>query len=73
MEPYSLIKEELTIGKQDVIFRVSRIIIPVVLQQKAVDIAHESNQSVSKTKALLREKVWFSGLRNLLNELLHLI
>ena len=39
--------------------------IPKSLQRKAVDIAHESHQRISKTKALLREKVWFSGIDEL--------
>ena len=39
--------------------------IPRSLQMKAVDVAHESHQGISKTKALLREKVWFSGIDEL--------
>ncbi len=41
------------------ILRGSRIFI---LQQKAIDIAHESHQGLVKTKSLLREKVWFPGI-----------
>ena len=70
VKPYRLIKDELTIGKQNVILRGSRIIIPAVLQQKAVDVAHESHQGISKTKALLREKVWFSGIDALVKQTL---
>ena len=35
------------------------------MQQKAIDIAHESHQGLSKTKALLREKIWFLGIDEL--------
>ena len=35
------------------------------MQKKAVDIAQESHQGIYKTKALLREKVWFSGIDEL--------
>ena len=69
VKPYRLIKDELTIGKQNVILRGSKIVIPTSLQQKAVDIAHESHQGISKTKALLREKVWFSGIDKLVKKL----
>ena len=68
VKPYRLIKDELTIGKQNVIFRGSKIAIPTSLQQKAVDIAHESHQGISKTKALLREKAWFSGIDELVKK-----
>ena len=69
VKPYRLIKDELMIGKQNVILRGSKIVIPTSLQQKAVDIAHESHQGISKTKALLREKVWFSGIDKLVKKL----
>ena len=59
MKQYKPIKDEITIGCNNIILRGSRIIIPDALHQRAVDIAHESHQGISKTKALLREKVWF--------------
>ena len=65
VKPYRQFKDELTIGKQNVVLRGSKIVIPESLQKKAVDIAHESHQGISKTKALLREKVWFSGIDEL--------
>ena len=59
LKQYKMIKEELTIGAQNVILRGSRIVIPQSLQQRIIDIAHESHQGLSKTKAMIREKVWF--------------
>ena len=35
------------------------------MQQRAVDIAHESHQGLSKIKALLRTKIWFPGIDDL--------
>ena len=32
---------------------------PTPLQKRAVQIAHEGHQGIAKTKALIREKVWF--------------
>eukprot|EP00795_Rhopilema_esculentum_P005121 gene5121-biopygen179 len=62
---YRAIKEELSIGAQNIILRGSRIVIPLSLRQKAIDIAHESHQGLSKTKAMIREKVWFPKIDDL--------
>ena len=59
LKQYKMIKEELTIGAQNVILRGSRIVIPESLRQRAIDIAHESHQGLSKTKAMIREKCGF--------------
>ena len=55
-------KDDNTIGKSNIILRWTRIVIPNSPQQKAIDLAHESHQGLSKTKALLREKVWFPAI-----------
>ena len=68
LKPYRLIKDELTIGAQGIILRGSRIVIPRSLYQRAIDIAHENHQGLSKTKALLREKVWFPGIDDLVQK-----
>ena len=61
VKQYKPIKDEITIGCNNIILRGSRIIIPDARHQRAVDIDHESHQGISKTKAL-REKVWFFGM-----------
>ena len=70
LKPYRCIKDELTIGAQGVILRGTRIIVPSSFHQRAIDIAHENHQGLSKTKALLREKVWFPGIDELAQETL---
>ena len=35
------------------------LVVPASLQERIVDIAHEGHLDIVKTKALLREKVWF--------------
>ena len=57
--PYKAIKDELTISSHNIVLRGSRIVIPESLQQRSVDLAHESHQGLVKTKALLREKYGF--------------
>lgn len=60
LKPYKLVSDELTVSTgNDIILRGTRIVIPAALQQRALQIAHESHQGMAKTKALLREKVWF--------------
>jgi hypothetical protein len=53
------VKDELTVTSKGVVLRGTRIVLPQSLQQRAVDIAHVTHLGLSKTKALIREKVWF--------------
>ena len=55
-------KEELTVTPKGVIFRGTRIVISNILQQRAIDLAHTSHLSITKTKSLIREKIWFPGI-----------
>ena len=64
VKQYKPIKDEITVGSNNIILRGSRIIIPYALRQRAIDIAHESHQVISKTKALLRKKCGFSEWMN---------
>ena len=41
MKPYRNIKGELTVAPQNIVLRGSRIVIPTILQQKAIDLAHD--------------------------------
>ena len=45
--------------------RGSRIVTPLTLRQRLVNIAHESHCGVSKTKSIMRDKVYFPGLDEL--------
>ena len=69
LTPYQPIKEELTVAL-GVKLHSTRIIIPLSLQQRAVDIAHKNHQGLSKTKALLQEKIWFPGIDELAQQTL---
>ena len=46
----------------------NRIVIPQALAQRIVDIAHEGHQGMTKTKQLLREKVWFPSMDTLVEK-----
>ena len=57
------VRDELTIASNAKLLMIgSRIVIPSLLQERAVALAHEGHQGISKTKSLLREKVWFGGI-----------
>lgn len=48
--------------KSGVILKDNRIVIPKSLQQRILDLAHETHQGIVKTKLMLREKVWWPGI-----------
>lgn len=55
---YAKVKTELT-DTGTVLLKGNKLILPTKLQDKAIDIAHENHQGIVKTKALMREKIWF--------------
>ena len=65
VEEYKHIKDELSITSHGLILRGTRIVVPLSLHQRAVEIAHEAHLGIQKTKALLREKVWFPKIDNI--------
>ena len=62
LDSFRRVSLELCVTANGLILRGSRIVIPEVLQQHVVNLAHEGHQGINKTKALLREKVWFPGI-----------
>ena len=58
---YAHVKDELcTYG--ELLLRGSRIVVPKVLRDKVVRLAHEGHQGVVKTKYRLRSKMWWPGM-----------
>ncbi|XP_065068432.1 uncharacterized protein K02A2.6-like [Rhopilema esculentum] len=69
LQPFRAIKHEISVDlTNNILLRGTRIIIPESLQRHVIKIAHEGHQGTAKTKALLREYVWFPKLENLVNE-----
>ena len=62
------VKDELSVTEDQVVARGDRLVIPVSLQAKVIDLAHEGHQGICKTKSLLRSKVWFPNLDKLCEE-----
>lgn len=66
---YMNISEELTTTQDDdLVIRGSRIVIPSSLQSRTVNLAHKGHQGIVRTKALIREKVWFYGIDKAVEE-----
>ena len=56
--PFYQIRDELSSNK-GLLLKGHCIIIPTNLRTKVLNLAHEQHQGIGKTKALLREKVWW--------------
>ena len=74
--PYSLreyknIFNELTLTDEGIILRGNLIVIPHKLQKHILALAHVGHQGIVKTKALVRSKVWFSGITNQIEKMIH--
>ena len=59
--PYRLLRDEITVvGK--LVMRGMRIVIPVSLRERVLELAHEGHQGIVKTKDRLRSKVWWPNM-----------
>ena len=67
-DAYKRVKEEISCTESGILLRGSRIIIPEALTQRAVDLAHAGHQGIVKTKALIREKIWFPGIDSMVEK-----
>ena len=57
------VRTELTVSENDdVLLKSTRVVIPASLRKRAVDLAHEGHQGLTKTKQLIREKIWFPSI-----------
>ena len=66
----NMIKDKLSINSdENVLVRGTRLVIPKALQKRIVQLAHEEHLGVVKTKLLIREKVWFSGIDSLVTHI----
>ena len=53
------VRDELTVHNDNILLRDHRIILPKVLRDRAIYVAHEGHQGMAKTKSFLRSKVGF--------------
>ena len=69
LRPYFQIRHQLS-TKQGILMKDHQIIIPKTLRHRTLQLAHQHHQGISKTKALLREKVWWPGMASQVDELI---
>ena len=67
VKDFKKVKDEISVCN-GVLLRGNRIILPAILQATAVDLAHAGHQGIVKTKALIREKLWFPGIDKMVEE-----
>ena len=67
-QDYARVIGEISVTEDGLVMRGEKLILPVSLRKRAVMIAHEGHQGMSKTKSLLRTKVWFPKMDQMVNE-----
>ena len=60
---------ELSVTEDGLVMRGERLVLPEKLQSRALKIAHEGHQGKTKTKSLLRTKVWFPKMDNMVEQM----
>ena len=58
-------RKELSVSAEGVVLKGKQIVLPKSLHTTAVKLAHTGHQGIVKTLGLLRQKVWFRGMNNL--------
>ena len=56
------VQDELVLLEKGIILKLTKVVIPVTLQEHATQLANEGHQGIIKTKQLMQEKVWFVGI-----------
>ena len=65
---YSRVIGELAVTDDGLVMRGDKLVLPVSFRKRAVMIAHQGHQGMTKTKGLLRTKVWFPKMDQMVNE-----
>ncbi|XDV12346.1 hypothetical protein PO909_001044 [Leuciscus waleckii] len=61
LQPYCNVRNELSV-KDNVVFRDTRLVVPVTLRHTLITLTHESHQGIVRTKQRLRELYRFPGM-----------
>lgn len=70
LQSYRSIQDELVIHNENILMRDNGIVMPRTLCDRAVRIAHEGHQGISKTKAFIPSKIWFPGINDRVDTLI---
>ena len=66
LKQFFKVKDQLTI-KSGIILKDLKIVIPKELQKRVLKIAHEGHQGMTKTKLIVRGKVWWPGIDQIMH------
>ena len=66
---YKQVYHELNVTK-GIILRAQRILIPLCLRRRIVELAHVGHQGIVKTKRLIRSRVWYPGIDSQVEDLI---
>ena len=72
LQSFRAVKDELSVSFSDcgaAVMRGKRLVIPYSLQNRTLELAHKGHQGITKTKALLRSKVWFPMMDNMVENI----
>lgn len=70
VKPYAKIINEFAITSDGLVMRGTRLVVPDALQLRCVKIAHEGHLGITKTKALIRSKLWFRKMDKLIENVI---
>jgi hypothetical protein len=62
LKQFGAVFGQLSVSNDGIILRQHQIVLPHTLAKKAINIAHSCHMGIVKTKALMREKVWFPNM-----------
>ena len=62
---YAHVFKELSVTRGGLVLRGQRLIIPRSLRARIVDLAHGGHQGIVKSKSLIRSRVWFPNIDNM--------
>ena len=63
-------RHELSVAPNGLLLRDIRIVIPSALREHMVRVAHEGHQGFVKIASLVRERIWFPGMRALVDNII---
>lgn len=69
---FSNVREELSVTEEHLILRGTKLVVPKALRNLVIQIAHEGHLGIVGTKKLLREKVWFPNMDQMVEEKIRL-
>ncbi|CAF0872845.1 unnamed protein product [Brachionus calyciflorus] len=62
--------KKLSVTKEGAVMRGNRIIFPDILKSKIINLAHDGHQGITRTKQLLRSKVWFPNIDSMVEKII---